>query len=301
MIAPMGDRVLLPNWLVIGAMKAGTTSLYNDFLAHPDVLLAKKKELAILANEMSEDWCVEQYEKWYPSIVNCSIVGEFSTQYTKRPTYEGVAERARSVLGGKVRIVYCIREPVARIVSQFQHESPHGQTLSDFSEAIRQDRRLIDFSRYYFQIEPWVKSFGHENIRVLVFEKYLEDRGAATQEICSFLGVRPVRLSSLVHEGANQSAGRPVITGYWAKLARSRLYRYWLRDKIPSRIRERAVRRVFQRAPYAKPVVTDQDSQFIMDSISSDTRKFLQLLSVKTYRDLLASDQTALRQIKLSC
>src|SRR5687767_4299497 len=97
----------LPNLVVIGGLKCGTTSLHHYLNLHPEVEMSRPKELNFFVAELN--WPLGP--EWYASHFSggTSVRGESSPHYTNRPRFEGVAERMRSVLTD-ARLVYMVRD-----------------------------------------------------------------------------------------------------------------------------------------------------------------------------------------------
>src|SRR5262245_60208451 len=106
----------LPNFLVIGAMKSGTTTFYHDLAAHPDVFLAEK-ELGAL----SRDVATVEYASYFKRAKPEQLCGDVSTTYSMCPDVSGVADRAKKNLSRNTKIIYLVREPVARAISHHYH------------------------------------------------------------------------------------------------------------------------------------------------------------------------------------
>ncbi len=88
-----------PDFLVVGAMKGGTTTLYFDLGAHPDLHLPEPKEPEVLVRHADPAAIREAYAAHFRNARPGQLCGEASTVYTKRPDHEGVAERARQASG----------------------------------------------------------------------------------------------------------------------------------------------------------------------------------------------------------
>ena len=178
-----------PNFIIVGAMKAGTTSVYRDLSQHPNIFVPHDKEPDILIDFTEQETIELEYAKLFQGAAPEQFRGEASTSYTKAPTYSGVADRALRFCGPKLKIIYMRRDPVERIVSQYKHELQHGTIDIDFDRAVKQIPRLIDYSRYDWQIEPWVKCFSSENIMQINLEDYSAQRQNVLNNIVSFLGL----------------------------------------------------------------------------------------------------------------
>src|SRR5262249_9523812 len=110
------EEPTLPNLLIIGARKAGTTSLHEYLSLHPQIFMSEEKELSFFDADgrwgRGIDWYKANFDARYP------INGESSPQYSRYPRTPGVPERIKSVLG-MPKIIYAIRDPVDRILSDY--------------------------------------------------------------------------------------------------------------------------------------------------------------------------------------
>ena len=182
-------RSHLPNFLVIGAMKSGTTSLFHYLQAHPQIFMSPLKEVDFFAEEGNWDRGLDWYRRQFGGAGPSSIaIGEASTSYTKYPEYQGVAERIASCLPD-VRLIYIVRDPIERIRSHYQHRALIGAERTPFESAVLQDPRYVDCSRYALQIEQYMRFFPREGLFVATSEELRSLRGQTMSRIYRFLGV----------------------------------------------------------------------------------------------------------------
>ncbi|WP_396593044.1 sulfotransferase family protein [Brevundimonas sp. R86498] len=265
----MTERVPLPDFLIVGAMKAGTTTLYRDLSLHPDIHMPAEKEPETL---VGFDGDLARIRRDYASLFRFapagSVRGEASTAYTKRPLYEGVAARAREVCGPALRIIYLRRDPVKRIVSHYKHAVGLGQTDLPFDAAVRTDPLYVSISRYDWQISPWIEAFGEDAVLQLEFETYVRDRQGVTKRACAHLGVDPERLPSVDADAAfNASDYKPVARAGLARaIVESRLYQRLAKPLLPEALRERA-RQTLPKAEPVEVVVTDETRRLLNQSL----------------------------------
>jgi hypothetical protein len=228
----------LPDFLVIGAMKAGSTTLCRDLAASPDVFFPTVKEPHTLAGpEVETPEGRAAYAALFRDAEASQLCGEGSTGYTKRPVAPDVAARARRVLGPDARLLYIVRDPVDRLVSHHHHLLREGVVPADIDEAVDTVRVLRYTSRYAYQLEPWIEAFGAGAVRVIVFEEYVRDRARGVQEACDFLGVRPpVAGADLerVHNAAHATRSAPSgIREPLRRITRSQFYKRSIHPRIP--------------------------------------------------------------------
>ncbi|MHC4218058.1 MAG: sulfotransferase domain-containing protein, partial [Planctomycetota bacterium] len=167
----------LSDFLIIGAMKAGTTSLYRDLLDNPAVFMPVEKEPAnLLSDEVCTSVGRRAYARHFERARPDQVCGEATTGCAKLPDIPGVPQRAKRVLGPKVKAIYLVREPVSRIISQHHHERSSRKISCDIDTAVREHSRFIDFSRYAMQITPWLEALGPEQVMLVRFETYVAQR-----------------------------------------------------------------------------------------------------------------------------
>lgn len=184
-------EITLPNFLVIGAMKGGTTSLYHYLRAHPQVFMPDLKEVDFFTTELNWDkgwkWYGRQFAGAPPGTV---AIGEASTSYTKFPRYEGAAERIARFLPD-ARLVYVLRHPIDRMRSHYQHSFMLGDERAPLNEALLNEPTYLDTSRYAMQLDRYLESFEREQVLILKSEDLRDDRSATVRKVLSFLGADP--------------------------------------------------------------------------------------------------------------
>ena len=178
----------LPDFLIVGAMKCGTSTLQAQLASQQGVFMTTPKE----PNFFSDDDVYERGVDWYRGLfagaAEGSLKGEASTHYTKAPTYPNCIERMKAVLEPP-KIIYMIRNPVDRIVSQYIHEWTMGKTKGDIAAEVAENPAFEAYSRYADQIAPYVEWVGAENIYLSSMERLKADGPAELAAVCAFLGL----------------------------------------------------------------------------------------------------------------
>ncbi len=197
----------LPDFLIIGAMKCGTSTLAAQ-LAHQDgIFVTTPKE----PNFFSDDAVHAKGLDWYRSLFEPAapgdLLGEASTHYTKRPIHPDTLARLIPVLPAP-RLVYMIRDPMDRIVSHYIHEWTMGAIGDTLEAALEAHPELIAYSRYGFQIAPWVEAFGPEAICLLSLEEMRRAPQATLDRVCRHIGFAGAPLWQETHAQVNASAER---------------------------------------------------------------------------------------------
>ena len=180
-----------PNFFVIGAEKAGTTSVCELLSQHPDVFFSHPKEPNFFTRPAGEVRSTEWYESLFASAAPYKLVGEGSTTYSKCQTYPGTAKRIASY-APDARIIYIVRHPVQRVESQWiQRRSMSIATPRDFSVAVREDPVLLDASRYWENLNAYREHFDDSQILLLFLEDMKVDPNATILTCLKFLGLDP--------------------------------------------------------------------------------------------------------------
>jgi hypothetical protein len=178
----------IPNLFVIGAMKSGTTSLCNYLAAHPDIFMSPVKEPMHFSRE--ENWSQgnDRYLALFDDATHQTFVGEGSTEYTKMPFRQGVAQRLHE-FNPKARLIYLMRDPFDRIISQYKHMVKAGLEQRPMREAIQQPCDYLTNSYYAYQLRPYLEWFGPDALFVETFETFVESPQQLCQSIFNWLGI----------------------------------------------------------------------------------------------------------------
>jgi hypothetical protein len=164
-----------PDFLIVGAMKCGTTTLAEQLGAQPGVFMTKPKEPFFFSNddvfERGLDWYADLFAK-----AECGdIKGEASTHYTMLPTYPDTIARLKAAVPAP-KLIYVLRNPVQRALSHYKHEWIERRITCDATTAFDRHPELIDYGRFAMQLEPFVKVFGCDAIKVTSLELLKTDR-----------------------------------------------------------------------------------------------------------------------------
>jgi hypothetical protein len=264
MTSERNSNLRLPNFLIIGAMKAGTTSLSEDLRRHPSVRFPSVKEPHFLTDDaVLTASGRERYARLFAGAGNRQLCGEASTGYTKLPTIGGVPWRAKTLLGREVRLVYLVRDPIQRAISHHYHLCRACEVTASIDKAIREIPELVDYGLYAMQLKPWLETFGRESIYILRFEDYVFDRRHAVTKVCRFLGIKPggdlIDAATIHNDGGTAVTPRPVFRGILSRMTRASWYKVHVHSRIPRRLRG-ALKPLLMRKPPPRPVPPSSDS-----------------------------------------
>jgi hypothetical protein len=230
---------MLPNLIVIGAMKCGTTSLHYYLDTHPEISMSKKKELDFFILE--KNW--PKGAEWYESnfVGRARIYGESSPHYTNYPRFPGVPERMHSVIPD-TKLIYLVRDPIERMISDYVHLRSIRRETRGVAEALtdRAENRYLNRSKYFMQLEQYLRYFPPSNIFVITQEELYHRRFETLQMIFRYLGVDDSffspRFNLIIHKTADKL--QPDWVGFLLdQMSRTRFV-HWIplemREKIKS-------------------------------------------------------------------
>ena len=223
-----------PDFLIIGSAKCGTSTLYDDLALHPHAHLPLEKEPDILHKYTGPTEIAEAWARHYGGALDARVRGEASTYYTMVPDYPDVSKVARQLLAPSAKIIYMMRDPIARIESHLAHDIGAGRIKKDeVQDAALRYRRYVDWSDYALQIEPWIRAFGREQVLPVLFEEFTINRTAVVQNVARFVGLDPELLP------ARSEISKPLGTRRIARnvlvqnFIESSIYRTKIRPRLP--------------------------------------------------------------------
>lgn len=287
----------LPDFLIVGAMKSGTTTLYEDLRSDPRIVFPRgvKEPESLTGDEVLTPEGSRAYAHLYRHAAADQLCGDASTAYTKRPDVEGVPRRSLKLLGRELRVIYIVRDPIARTISHHYHEFARGGIVGPLDEAVHRYPRLIDYSRYAYQLRPWLDTFGPGQVRVVHFESYVQDRLTVVHDLCRFLGLGA--FSGIIeHDRAyNSQQHLPIPRGMMWRVSRRGIYRTLIRPLLPRTWRERLRRLLLPAPPSPPPPPSETTLRYLREQLAPDVEELGRVLGSPTVLwDLEASVRSRL-------
>ncbi|MUL39032.1 sulfotransferase domain-containing protein [Gloeocapsopsis dulcis] len=202
----------LPNFLVIGAAKAGTTALYYYLKQHPQIYMSPEKEPKFFALEGDkldfrgpgdrENICksaitdIETYHQLFKGVTNEIAVGEASPLYLYSPV---AAERIKKYIP-HAKLIAILRNPIERAYSGYiMHVREGRETAKDFAEALQEEEarirnnwgwgHYVSVGLYHTQLKRYLDLFDKEQIRVYLYEDLKANPISLVQDVFKFIGV----------------------------------------------------------------------------------------------------------------
>jgi len=189
---------ICPNFLVIGAMKSGTTSIYKLLGNHPEINICLIKEPRFFNLEVDGQGSWELGLDWYRNLYYpaAGLTGEVSTSYTDFPEHQGVPQRIHSI-NAEARIVYVLRNPVDRALSHYCHRVIMGREERLIHRAMGKGiNRYITQGMYFLQLQQYMQLFPMKQICVLMAENMWKNPDATKKHLARFLEIGDFPVSS---------------------------------------------------------------------------------------------------------
>lgn len=168
-------------------MKSGTSSLCVHLSEHPSVFMCPVKEPEHFSRPENFSRPAE-YLRLFQKASGQEYLAEGSTEYTKRPTYDGVAERIHA-FNPEARFVYIMRDPFERLVSHYRHQIRKGREKESLPKAIRGPSDYLPTSYYAYQLRPYLQLFGRRAIFFDTFETFVESPVSFCARLFGWLGI----------------------------------------------------------------------------------------------------------------
>ena len=262
-----------PNLFVIGAEKAGTTTLCTLLAEHPDVFLSNPREPNFFTRPRDEDeW--RRYESLFAGAHGFKIVGEGSTTYSKCDTHPGTPARVAEYVPG-AKIIYIVRHPLDRMRSQWlQRIDMSMPTPDDFSQAVRTLPVFLDASRYWRNISAWREHFDDLQILVLFLEDLQTDAVGTLNRCFQFLDLADFHRFTDPHRPRNTAAEKRSDRRLLRLLRRVPGYTP-LRDRLAPQHLRRLFKPLLTRPIVARPEFDPQTQAWAADQLAADALQFL--------------------------
>lgn len=234
-----------PNFFIVGAPRAGTTSLYQYLRQVPGIYMSPVKEPNYFGTNR-DGKKREEYLRLFSGAKGASAVGEASVGYLRAP--EAPARIRQRVPGA--RIVISLRDPVEQVRSHyFEHTRRHITDLS-FEEAARMEEHTRD-GFYADAVARYLDVFGAGRVKILVFEEFARDPRKTVVEVMRFLGLEgePPAFAATPYN----AYAAPRVRSAAALLRGSLARRVW-RALAPEGLRRKVSRRALYKAAPKPPM-----------------------------------------------
>lgn len=297
----MTNRVF-PDFIVIGGMKCGTTTLYEYLARHPSIFMSTNKEPSYFSDPRVNALGDEYYASLFEGAREDQLCGEASTSYTRYSEYRIGVEPpewvdyldAPRLLHDRVpdaKLIYLLRDPVKRAYSHYSFLMQYHPVVS-FAEAVEQHEAIISASRYIEHAERFLKHFRRDQLLFVMLDDLQSDPERTLDTIQQFLGVdrRDLASTPLISNPSGSGYASHQIQRRMEALKSNRFL--WAASRVvPTRLRRLAMRstahaliegsvgqRLAEQHHNAISPFTDEIHDFLLESLHDSTLALQRLL-----------------------
>jgi hypothetical protein len=186
---PGPEAGALPNLIIIGAQKCGTSGLHYYLSLHPEIAMSRPKELNFFIAERNWPRGIEWYARHFDP--GAPIRGEASPNYTAYPQHMGVPGRMAQVVPD-AKLIYIVRDPLDRIAAHWVHNYAKRRERGGVAETITHpNTSYLSRSRYFMQINRFLEHYPIEQVLVVDQDDLRDDRAQTLRDIFRFCGADP--------------------------------------------------------------------------------------------------------------
>lgn len=290
----------VPDFIIIGAPKGGTTSLYHYLRQHPQIYMSVLKDSHFFLHdgatpcmggpsdkdrnrEMIKTWSA--YQKQFQAAGPDQVCGEIGVRYLDSPA---ACQAIRRRLP-EVKLIVILRQPVERAYSHYRMYRRNGSELCEtFEQALADEprrlqegwfRALHQHLGYYHQhLKPYFENFSREQIRVFLFDELKADPAGLMRDLFVFLGVDPeFRPDMMTRFNRAGEIANPMLRWAWSA---SRGLRSRATPMVPVQMRGRLVSWMASRPvkPHAAPPLAEQTQRALLEAYREDIQRLSELL-----------------------
>jgi hypothetical protein len=214
----MNESLRLPDFIIIGFMKSGTTSLFRWLGEQPEVEIPPTKEPNFFSEPAAWAKGPHKYASTFGGIPLNRITGEASVSYTHPRHAESAATRIQSLVP-RARLICVARDPVDRMRSHYRHEVQRGRERRPFLEA------LLDSENPYYQqslytkcLKPYISSFPPSQLLLVRFDDLFGSHDLGWRQVLAHLDLPFRAMPSLIHNvGADKRGFTPLLRWLWSR------------------------------------------------------------------------------------
>jgi hypothetical protein len=226
----------LVNLMIVGAMKCGTSTLANVLRGHPDICVSSPKE-AHYFNRVA-DWRdeLDRYHSCFEDRTRkilCDATPGYTCYPEHGPIWQDILE-----YNPDTKFIYIVRNPFERIVSHYCHAYQRGAKVKAIETELFSNPIFLQRTRYYQQIQPYIETFGRDNVLLIQFDDLIKKRESCLRQVASFIGVEAEPLLNQPAVHSNASTGNHFRKAKFDKFYRNK-YLQGFRDLLPKSIWKR--------------------------------------------------------------
>jgi len=270
---------MLPNFLGIGANRAGSTWLFHNLSRHDDIFLPRQKELHFFDRDYDKG--LAYYENKFAGWTGESAVGEITPQYLYR---EAAAMRIKEDPPG-IKLFVSLRNPVDRAYSQYWRSVARGviPKSESFEVAIAERDYILDYGNYFKHLTPYYTHFDRDRLLVLLMDSIKKEPLETLRQLCIYLQVKP-------EFGDNYTAERVNSASSTKNLARSKSL--WYLQRLINRLKLKRLKiRVEKMNRQPLPPMNEETHRFLQDYYRDEILQTQDLVQLDLGRWLLEKQE----------
>ncbi|MHA7646495.1 sulfotransferase family protein [Nitrosopumilus sp. S4] len=278
-----------PNFFIVGASKAGTTSLYLYLEKTKGIFMSPVKEPLFFAPSLNKYKRFasitneKEYLNLFKGVKNERVIGEASTGYlTDQDSPELIHQKIPNA-----KIIIILRNPIHRAYSYYLHNVRNGSETISFREAVNCEQKKIEKtnthrhyiggSMYYIAVKKYLELFGKDNVMIIVFEEFIEDTYNSVIKVIKFLGIdsKPPKEIDDINNSFRVARGpivKKILSNSYilkavrnAKISQSKIQ--WIREKILEKKIE-------------KPKLDEEDCKYVRKILYDDVQNLKKLTNL---------------------
>jgi hypothetical protein len=282
-----------PNFFIVGAQKAATTSLYFYLKEIPGVYMSPVKEPLYFAAHAIQNSAFDvirdkkEYLRLFEKARGYIAVGEASTGYLWDPDAPKLIHQAVP----HARIIMILRDPIERAYSNYLMYKKYGRIKSSFYDELMRDYKsqeklygrsqlYVEMGMYYEQVKRYFDIFGREQVKVIIFEEFVQHSEQSINEVLAFLGVNykltAIREQFNPYSVPRSPLSRSVFAFFrWLRARNIKFYKILilLPDSIVESLPEKILFKRIQ-----KPKIEPEAFKFLQEIFHDDVLKLESLL-----------------------
>ena len=275
-------------FILIGAMKSGTTTLADQLRCHPEIYIPRFKEPGFFSRNDRYGMGVEWYESLFADAGADQICGEASTCYSRWPVFSEVPERIHTY-SPEMRFIYLVRDPADRAYSHYRHGMLKNEFhFTSFQNAMDNNHEILCASMYMAQIKQYLDYFPRDQFFFLRFEDLNNDN--VIRDLFRFLSLDDVD-HKITRNIASNTAGHNLVRNKMIRNLRkikkasglgkvldiflSEKSKYYLLSKIADVSTNSILgKKMIQSEVESIKSLTEEERQEIYKRCSQDTKEF---------------------------
>jgi len=276
----------MPNFFIVGAPKAGTTSLYEYLKVHPEIYMSTIKEPEYFSTAtLKQDDLLdiirdkEKYLELFKKVKNQKIIGEAS------PFYLSDADAPKSIrsLMPNAKILISLRDPVERELSHFLMFQGWRRTKRSFHDQLKIELEnhktsteyfALKYGLYFDNVKRYVEIFGENQVKIIIFEEFIKKPEDIIQEILKFLNLNTklLNLDTKIHNPSQMLRGS-LSQRINENRSLSRLVKFMVSDSRRLSLKEK-----FLYKKQIKPKLEQEDRELLKKFYQEDVEKLQKFL-----------------------